>query len=56
MTDAEVARYLARLQDAETPAQLVAISQELAQLSASQEKVTLQRTIRRMMVRRAVDN
>jgi hypothetical protein len=46
MTDPELAAYLARTQDAETPAQLVRITEELARMPASRERDTLQRTIR----------
>jgi hypothetical protein len=48
MTDPELAAYLARTQDAETPAQLVRITEELARMPASRERDTLQRTIRRI--------
>lgn len=56
MDDFTFARYLRAIQDATSPAQLTAIAKELASLPASQERDTLQRTVRRMLIRGAVEN
>lgn len=56
MDDFTFARYLRAIQDANTSHELTAIARELAALPASQERDTLQRTVRRMLIRRAVEN
>lgn len=45
MTDGELARYLARLQDAQTEADLLAIEQELRAQPAGRERDTLLRVL-----------
>jgi hypothetical protein len=51
MTDAQLARYLARLQDAPDVATLAAIERELEALPDSRERGTLLRTLAAMRQR-----